>query len=86
MLRPSGKAFLIVAALLICGAKLHSQRSVTPMAATQELNRCLAFVRAAASRRGSAAPATAQRRKRANAADRRPAVNVSQEDCALQPH
>ncbi len=86
MLRSSGKAFLILAAVLVAGTKLHSQRSLSPMAATQELNRCLAFVRAAAARRGSAAPVTAQIRRNADAADRRPSVTVPLEHCAPRTH
>ena len=50
VLRFSCRAFVIVAAALICVAKLRGSGSVTPVVATQELNRCLSVVRAAARR------------------------------------
>jgi hypothetical protein len=77
ILKASAKGFLIVAAMLVSAAKLQSERGLNPMAATQELNRCLTCVRVAASRRGSAAPLTKQLRRRCEAADPRPAAIVS---------
>jgi hypothetical protein len=75
ILRLSGKAFLILAALLVSAAKLHAQHhALTPMAATQELNRCLTVVRAAASRRGSAAQCPRQIRRTDNVSDPRPGL------------
>ena len=62
ILRLSGKVFLITAACVICAVRLHSQRAITPMAATQELNRCLSFMRAASSRKGSSKSALPQRK------------------------
>jgi hypothetical protein len=55
ILRFSAKIFLIAMACVGCVAKLHSERTLNPMVATQELNRCLSVVRAAAARKGSAA-------------------------------
>jgi hypothetical protein len=46
---------LIAAACIVAGVKLHSQGAFAPMAATRELNRCIAFVSAAAARKGSKA-------------------------------
>jgi hypothetical protein len=77
ILRESANAFLIVAAMLVSGAKLHAEHALTPMAATRELNRCLTCVRIAASRRGGAAPLAKQVRRHGDAADRRPTVTVS---------
>lgn len=74
ILRASAKGFLIVAAMLVSAAKLQSEHALTPMGATQELNRCLTCVRVAASRRRSAAPLSKQLRRRNDAADRRPAA------------
>jgi hypothetical protein len=50
VLRFSCRAFVIVAAALVCVVKLRGSGSVTPVVATQELNRCLSVVRAAARR------------------------------------
>jgi hypothetical protein len=54
VLRFSCRAFVILAAALICVAKIRGHGPVTPVIATQELNRCLSVVRAAA-RRGAVA-------------------------------
>ena len=63
LLQVSAKGFLILAAMLVSAAKLQSHHgALSPMAATQELNRCLTCVRVAASRRGSAAPLSKQLR------------------------
>ena len=86
ILRVSGKAFLIVVALLVSAAKLHGQRTLTPMAATQELNRCLSVLRVAASRRGSAAPCPRQVRRSADAVDMDPKLKASLRRSELQPH
>jgi hypothetical protein len=52
VLRFTCRALVILAAALICAAKLRGNGPVTPVVATQELNRCLSVVRAAA-RRGA---------------------------------
>jgi hypothetical protein len=52
MLRLSCRALVIVAASLCCAGKLRGHGSIPPVVATQELNRCLSVVRAAA-RRGA---------------------------------
>jgi hypothetical protein len=51
--RFSCRAFLIAAASVACASKLHAQNSVTPVTASQELNRCLSVVRAAARKGGT---------------------------------
>jgi hypothetical protein len=51
ILRLSGKALLITAACVVCAVKLHSKGVLTPATATQELNRCMSVVRAAATRK-----------------------------------
>ena len=48
MLRTSCNVVLIAAACLVTVAKLHNRGVASPMAATQELNRCLSVLRAAA--------------------------------------
>ena len=53
VLRFSCRAFVIVAAALACAGKIRGHGPVMPVVATQELNRCLSVVRAAA-RRGAA--------------------------------
>ena len=60
--------------MLVSAAKLQSEHALTPMGATQELNRCLTCVRVAASRRRNAAPLAKQARRRNDAADRRPSA------------
>jgi hypothetical protein len=50
VLRLSCRALVIVAASLACAGKLRGHGAVPPVIATQELNRCLAVVRAAARR------------------------------------
>jgi hypothetical protein len=62
ILRLSGKVFLITAACVSCAARLHSQRAITPMAATQEVNRCLSVMRAASSRKGGSRDTLPQRK------------------------
>jgi hypothetical protein len=62
MLRVSCKAILITAACLVAGAKLYSR--VSPLVATQEVNRCLSVVRAAAAAK-SLQDATSKRTRRA---------------------
>lgn len=52
LLRFSCRAFLIAAASVACASKLHTGNSLTPVLASQELNRCLSVVRAAV-RKGS---------------------------------
>jgi hypothetical protein len=83
ILRLSAKGLLILAALLVSAAKLSQEGVLSPMAATQELNRCLTCVRVAASRRGSAAPLEKQLRRQNNASDRRPRVTASLPHSAL---
>ena len=51
ILRLSGKTLLIAAACVVCAVKLHSKGVLTPATATQELNRCMSVVRAAATRK-----------------------------------
>jgi hypothetical protein len=60
--RYSCRAFVIAAACVASAAKLHSRGEVSPLVATQELNRCLSVVRAAARRSGSV-PSTARTRR-----------------------
>jgi hypothetical protein len=51
-LRPLARsAVLLVPLLVVCGARLHAQRSATPERLPQELNRCLTLIRVAAARR-----------------------------------
>jgi hypothetical protein len=52
ILRLSCRAFLIAAASVACASRLHAQKNVTPVIASQELNRCLSVVRAAARKGG----------------------------------
>jgi hypothetical protein len=52
ILRLSCRALLIVAACVVCAAKLHSRGAIPPIVATQELNRCLSLVVRAAARKG----------------------------------
>jgi hypothetical protein len=42
---------LVLLPLLLCAGRLQAQRSRAPQNVTQEVNRCLAMVRVAASRR-----------------------------------
>jgi hypothetical protein len=44
---------LICLPLAICAARLHSRGAGSPALVTQDVNRCLAVVRVAASRRGA---------------------------------
>jgi hypothetical protein len=53
VLRLSLRALVILAAALACAGKFRGHGPVMPVVATQELNRCLSVVRAAA-RRGAA--------------------------------
>jgi hypothetical protein len=64
MLRLSCKALLILAACAAAAAKLHSRGVVSPLLATQEVNRCLSVVRAAAASK-SLHDATSKRTRRA---------------------
>jgi hypothetical protein len=50
VLRFSCRAFVIIAAALICAGKFRGHGPVMPVVATQELNRCLSVVRAAVRR------------------------------------
>jgi hypothetical protein len=50
VLRLSCRALVIVAASLACAGKLRGHGAVPPVVATQEVNRCLSVVRAAARR------------------------------------
>jgi hypothetical protein len=59
---------LIVAACVVAAAKLHGRGVSTPVAATQEVNRCLAVVRAAAAAR-SLQDATSKKTRRAGRYD-----------------
>ncbi len=52
MLRLSCRALVIIAAALACAGKIRGHGPVVPVIATQELNRCLSVVRAAARRGG----------------------------------
>jgi hypothetical protein len=62
MLRVSCKALLITAACLVAAAKLYGR--VNPLVASQEVNRCLSVVRAAAAAK-SLQDATSKRTRRA---------------------
>jgi hypothetical protein len=62
ILRYSCRAFVIAAACVASAARLHARGDVSPLVATQELNRCLSVVRAAA-RRSGAVPSTARARR-----------------------
>ena len=53
ILRFSCRAFLIAAASVACASRLHTGNSLTPVLASQELNRCLSVVRAAVRKGGS---------------------------------
>jgi hypothetical protein len=64
VLRLSCRALVIVAASLACAGKLRGHGPIPPVVATQELNRCLSVVRAAA-RRGTIGD-RAMRRPEAN--------------------
>ena len=55
LFRYSCRAVVIAAACVASAAKLHARGDLTPLAATQEVNRCLSVVRAAARRSGAAA-------------------------------
>lgn len=48
MFRVSCKALLITSACVVAAAKLHAHAGSSPVAATQDINRCLFVVRAAA--------------------------------------
>ena len=48
MLRTSCKGLLIVAACVVAGARLHNRADLSMLVATQEVNRCLKLLRAAA--------------------------------------
>jgi hypothetical protein len=52
--RSVSRFILICVPLAICAARLHSRGAAPPSIVTQDVNRCLAVVRLAASRRGSA--------------------------------
>jgi hypothetical protein len=67
----SSRAFLILAACFACAVKLRTGAAYQPTIATQEVNRCLSVVRAAA-RRNSPVCA-AGRRADTPVADLRPA-------------
>jgi hypothetical protein len=63
MLQLSCRALLIAAACLASAAKLHARGTVSPIVATQEVNRCLSVVRAAsAAKGGHGCPTTRVRR------------------------
>lgn len=64
MFRVSCKAMLITAACLVAAARLYSGCAGNPVAATQEVNRCLSVVRAAAAAK-SLQNATSKRTRRA---------------------
>ena len=68
MLRVSCKVVLIAAACLVAAAKLRAGGAVSPLAATQEVNRCLTVVRAAAAAK-SIQGATSKRTRRADTRD-----------------
>ena len=63
MLRVSCNAVLIAAACFVSGAKLHNHAVASPLAASQEVNRCLSVLRAAAGTR-SLQDATTKRARR----------------------
>ena len=44
-------AIVLLPLLFVCAARIHAQRSAAPQGVTQEINRCLALVRATTSRR-----------------------------------
>ena len=53
VLRFLGQIVLFAASVTVCAGRLHGHH-LSPVAVTQELNRCLSAVRIAASRRGHA--------------------------------
>lgn len=71
LLRLSGKTLLITAACVVCAVKLHSKGALTPATATQELNRCMSVVRAAATRKRTGVP-TERRGNEATTAESHP--------------
>ena len=50
-LSPLTRSALVLIPLLLCAARIHSQRTGSVQGMTQEVNRCLTIVRVAASRR-----------------------------------
>jgi hypothetical protein len=68
MLRVSCNALLIAAACLVTVARLHARGIASPLAATQEVNRCLSVLRAAAATR-SLQDGTAKRSRRVGTRD-----------------
>lgn len=68
MLRVSCKVFLIAVACLVGAARLQGRGVADPLAATQEVNRCLSVVRAAAGAK-SLQDATSKRTRRARLYD-----------------
>jgi hypothetical protein len=52
LFKAAARTTLILIPLFTSAARLHAHSIQTPVAATQELNRCLMLVRTAASRRG----------------------------------
>jgi len=54
-LKAATRTTLILIPLFTSAARLHAHSIQTPLAVTQELNRCLMIVRTAASRRGAQA-------------------------------
>jgi hypothetical protein len=63
MIRVSCNAVLIAAACLVAAARVHDPRVASPVAATQEINRCLSVLRAAAGSR-TLQDSTAKRTRR----------------------
>jgi hypothetical protein len=56
MIRVVCHAVVIAAACLVTGARLRHQGAASPLATTQELNRCLSLLRAASERRAYGYP------------------------------
>lgn len=52
LFRAAARTTLILIPLISSAARLHAHSIQTPLAVTQELNRCLLMVRTGASRRG----------------------------------
>ena len=68
MLRSSCKVVLIASACLLAAAKLHGRGATSPVVTTQEVNRCLVLVRAAAGK--SLEKSTGKRTRRPAIIDR----------------
>jgi hypothetical protein len=63
MLRVSCKVVLITAACLVTAARLHNRGIASMVLTTQEINRCLSVLRAAAGAKGLQDPAGTRTRR-----------------------